>query len=236
MIKKELHSFFSSPIGYLAIAIFIIVNGLFLFIFKTEFNVLNAGFADLNSFFFLTPWLFVFLIPAITMKSFADEIQSGTIEILKTKPITNWQIVNGKFISSMLLILFMLLCTFIYIYTIYQLGNPVGNIDFASTFGSYLGLLLIASSFVSIGIFTSSYSKNQIIAFLIAVLFSFLLYYGFELISSFSNNFGLNIKKIGMYEHYQSISRGVIDTRDLIYFTSITLFFLFLTNKRISKL
>ena len=236
MIKKELQSYFYSPIGYLVIALFIIFNGLFLFVFKTDFNILNAGFADLNSFFYLNPWLFIFLIPALTMRSFSDEIQAGTIEILKTKPISNWQIVLGKFFSSLTLILIMLLLSLIYVYTIYQLGNPIGNIDFASTFGAYLGLLLMASSFISIGLFTSTLSNNQVIAFLLAVFVSFLLFYGFEFISDFSNNSNLFIKNLGIHEHFKNISRGIIDTRDLIYFGSLTTFFLILTYLKVERL
>lgn len=236
MIKKELHTFFSSSIGYLVIALFIIINGLFLFVFKTDFNILNAGFADLNSFFYLSPWIFIFLIPAITMKSFADEIQTGTIEILKTTPLSNWQIVMGKFMSALLLIGIMLLGSTIYVFTVYQLGKPIGNIDFGSTLGSYIGLFFLASSLISVGLFTSSYSKNQIVAFLVAVFISFFLYYGFELISEFSNLSNLFIKKLGMYEHFQSIGRGVIDTRDLIFFLSLSVFFLALTKLRLEKL
>ena len=235
MLKKELHTFFSSPIGYLVIALFVIINGLFLFVFKTEFNILNAGFADLNSFFYLSPWIFVFLIPAITMRSFSDEIHAGTIEILKTKPISNWQIVLGKFLSSLVLIVIMLLISLVYLYTINQLSKPQGNIDFASAFGSYIGLLFMAGSFISIGLFTSTFSKNQIVAFLIAVFISFVIFYGFEFISTFFNN-PLFIKKLGMYEHFKSISRGVLDTRDLIYFISATTIFLFLTIFKVGRL
>jgi ABC-2 type transport system permease protein len=236
MITKELHSYFSSPIGYLVIVLFLIFNGLFLFVFKTDFNIFNAGFADLNSFFYLSPWLFVLLIPALTMRSFSDEIQAGTIEILKTKPISDWQIVLSKFLSSLTLIFIMLLLSLSYVYTVYQLGNPIGNINFASTFGSYLGLLLIASSFISIGLFTSTLSNNQIIAFLLAVFVSFLLFYGFEFISDFSNNANLLIKNLGMFEHFTRISKGVIDTRDLIYFGSLTTFFLVLTRFKVERL
>ena len=176
MIKKELHTFFTSPIGYLVVGIFIIMNGLFLFVFKTDFNILNAGFADLNSFFYLTPWVFIFLIPAITMRSFSDEIHTGTIEILKTKPISNWQITLGKYLGALILICITLIPTLIYVYSIYKLGNPIGNLDFASILGSYIGLLFLASAFVAIGLFTSTLAKNQIVAFLTAVFLSFLIY------------------------------------------------------------
>lgn len=232
MIKKELHTFFSTPIGYLVIALFLLFNGLFLFVFKTEFNILNAGFSDLNAFFYLTPWIFIFLIPAITMRSFSDEIQAGTIEILKTKPISNWQIVMGKYLGSLLLILIALVPSLIYYFTIYQLGNPVGNIEFSTTFGSYIGLLFLAATFVAIGLFSSTFSNNQIVSFLIAVCISFVLYYVFELISS--NN--LSIQNMGMYQHFQNIGKGIIDTRDIIYFLSVTLFFLILTKMRVERL
>ena len=236
MINKELHTYFSSPIGYLVIALFIISNGLFLFVFKTDFNMLNAGFADLNSFFYLSPWLFIFIIPAMTMRSFSDEIQSGTIEILKTTPLSNWQIVLGKFFSSLILVLILLILSLLYVYTIYQLGNPKGNLDVASTFGAYLGLVFLASSFISVGLFASTLSKNQIVAFLLAVFLSFVLFYGFEFLADLSNNTILTIKNLGMYEHFQNLSKGVIDTRDVIYFISISALFLVITKLKVEKL
>ena len=234
ILKKEFNSFFASPIAYLVIGVFLLMNGLFLWIFKGDFNILNAGFADLNSFFYFVPWVFLFLIPAITMKSFADEFNSGTIELLKTKPVSDWQIVFGKFLASLLLVVVALLPTLTYIYTVYQLSNPVGNIDFGSTIGSYIGLLFLATTYTAIGLFTSTLSKNQIIAFILAVFITFFLYYGLDAISnSLGNN--LSIKKIGINEHFKSISRGVIDTRDVIYFLSVTLFFLFITKTRLDN-
>lgn len=232
MIKKELYTFFSTPIGYLVIALFLLFNGLFLFVFKTDFNILNTGFSDLNAFFYLTPWVFIFLIPAITMRSFSDEIQTGTIEILKTKPISNWKIVIGKHIGSFLLILIALVPSLIYYFTIYKLGNPVGNIEFSTTFGSYIGLLFLATSFISIGLFSSTFSNNQIVSFLIAVCISFVLYYVFELVAD--NN--ITIQNMGMHQHFQNISKGIIDTRDVIYFVSISMFFLILTKIRVERL
>jgi ABC-2 type transport system permease protein len=178
ILKKEFNSFFTSPIAYLVIGVFLLINGLFLWVFKDNFNILNAGFADLNSFFFLAPWVFLFLIPAITMKSFADEYSTGTIELLKTKPISDWQIVFGKFTASLLLISIAILPTFTYIYSIYQLGSPVGNLDFGSTIGSYIGLLFLAATYTSIGLFTSTISKNQIVAFILGVFITFILFYG----------------------------------------------------------
>ena len=235
ILKKEFNSFFASPIAYLVIGVFLLVNGLFLWTFDDDFNVLNAGFADLISFFYLAPWVLLFLIPAITMKMFADEFQTGTIELLKTKPISNWQIVLGKFWAALILIFIAIIPTFVYVYSISELGNPVGNIDFGSTFGSYLGLFLLAGSYAAIGLFTSTLSKNQIVAFLLSVFIVFFFYYGFDALSNLFVNSGYTIQLFGMNEHFKSISRGVIDTRDILYFLSIILFFLFITKQKLSN-
>jgi len=160
IFKKELNSFFSSPIGYLVIAVYLVFNGLFLWVFEGDFNILHAGFADLNSYFFLAPWIFLFLIPAITMRSFSDEINTGTIEILKTKPITTWQLVIGKYLGALTLVILAIIPTLIYVYSIYQLGNPKGNINFGVAIGSFIGLLFLASSYTAIGIFSSTISKK----------------------------------------------------------------------------
>ncbi|CAM1340980.1 gliding motility-associated ABC transporter permease subunit GldF [Tenacibaculum aestuarii] len=235
LLKKEFNSFFASPIAYLVIGVFLLVNGLFLWVFKDNFNILNAGFADLNSFFYLAPWLFLFLIPAITMKSFADEFNSGTIEILKTKPLTDWQIVLGKFFASLLLVVIALLPTLTYAYTVYQLGSPVGNLDVGSTIGSYLGLLFLASTYTAVGLFTSTLSKNQIVAFILSVFITFALFYGFDAVSSSLGNSGYALQQFGISEHFKSISRGVVDTRDIIYFISVTVFFLFITKQQLKN-
>tara|TARA_B110000091_G_C13654988_1_gene407058 strand:+ start:114 stop:833 length:720 start_codon:yes stop_codon:yes gene_type:complete len=235
ILKKEFNSFFASPVAYLVMGVFLLINGLFLWVFKDDFNLLNAGFADINPFFYLTPWVFLFLIPAITMKSFADEFNSGTIEILKTRPVSNWQIVLGKFWASLLLVLVALIPTLIYVYTIYQLGNPIGNLDLGSIIGSYIGLLFLAATYTAIGLFTSTLSKNQIVAFILGVFITFLLFYGFDAISNSFSNQSLTIQKFGINEHFKSISRGVIDTRDLVYFISVTLFFLFITKSRLEN-
>tara|TARA_B110000090_G_scaffold207428_1_gene258866 strand:+ start:849 stop:1568 length:720 start_codon:yes stop_codon:yes gene_type:complete len=235
ILKKEFNSFFASPVAYLVMGVFLLINGLFLWVFKDDFNLLNAGFADINPFFYLTPWVFLFLIPAITMKSFADEFNSGTIEILKTRPVSNWQIVLGKFWASLLLVLVALIPTLIYVYTIYQLGNPIGNLDLGSIIGSYIGLLFLAATYTAIGLFTSTLSKNQIVAFILGVFITFLLFYGFDAISNSFSNQSLTIQKFGINEHFKSISRGVIDTRDLVYFISVTLCFLFITKSRLEN-
>ena len=232
ILKKELNSFFASPIGYLVIAVFLVINGLYLWVFKGDFNILNAGFADLNSFFFIAPWFFLFLIPAITMRSFSDEFRLGTIELLKTKPLTDWQIVLGKYAGALLLIIIALLPTLIYVNSIVQLGLPTGNLDIGSTIGSYIGLLFLASAYTAVGIFTSTLSNNQIVAFILSIIISFFLFYGFEALADLTSSEML--RGFGMNEHFKSISRGVIDTRDIIYFASITVFFLFLTKLKLN--
>ena len=235
ILKKEFNSFFASPIAYLVIGVFLLNNGLFLFIFNDDFNILNAGFADITTFFYLAPWVFLFLIPAVTMKSFADEFNTGTIELLKTKPISNWQIVLGKFWASLLLVCIAIIPTFVYVYTVYQLGNPVGNIDFGSTIGSYIGLLFLAATYTAVGLFTSTLSKNQIVAFILGVFITFMLFYGFDAIANSFGNLGFAIQQFGINEHFKSISRGVIDTRDILYFLSVTFFFLFITKMRLDN-
>ena len=235
ILKKEFNSFFASSIAYLVIGVFLLISSLFLFVFNDDFNILNAGFADVTPFFNLAPWVFLFLIPAITMKSFADEYNTGTIELLKTNPISDWQIIMGKFWASLLLILIAIIPTFLYVFTVYQLGNPIGNIDFGSTIGSYVGLLFLASTYTAIGLFTSTLSKNQIVAFILSIFITFILLYGFDAISNSFGSAFLTIKKIGINEHFKSISRGVIDSRDIIYFLSVTFLFLFSTKLRLEN-
>jgi len=234
LLLREIKSFFGSPIGYLVIAIFLLLNGLFLWVFPGEFNILDSGFADLSPFFTLSPWILIFLIPAVTMRSFSDEKKQGTIELLFTKPLTMWEIVNGKFFGSLLLIIIALLPTLIYVGVISNLGNPQGNIDMGSTMGSYFGLLFLISGYTSIGIFTSTLSDNQIVAFIISVFMCFIFYFGFEGISgSLGGNF---VAALGMDYHFKSMSRGVLDTRDIIYFISITMLFLSLTVYKLKSL
>jgi ABC-2 type transport system permease protein len=229
IILREIKSFFGSPIGYLVIAIFLIINGLFLWVFEGEYNILNTGFADLTPFFTLAPWILIFLIPAVTMRSFSDEKRQGTLELLLTKPLSVWQIVSGKFLGALLLIIMAIIPTFIYVWVIYGLGLPEGNIDMGSTIGSYFGLLFLISGYSAIGIFTSTLSENQIVAFIVAVFLCFFLYFAFEGLATVLPSFSTFISALGMQDHYKSISRGVIDTRDIFYFVSITVAFLSFT-------
>jgi ABC-2 type transport system permease protein len=226
ILLREIKSFFGSPIGYLVIGLFLLLNGLFLWVFEGDFNILNSGFADLNPFFTLAPWILLFLIPAVTMRSFSDEKKQGTIELLLTKPLSIWEIVNGKFLGSLLLITIAILPTILYIIALQPLGLPEGNLDFGSTIGSYFGLMFLIAAYTAIGIFTSTLSENQIVAFLLSVLVCFIFYFGFEGISSFSPIFSDTIASFGMDYHYKSISRGIIDTRDIIYFISVSVLFL----------
>jgi len=230
ILRKELNLFFASPIGYLVISVFLVTNGLFLWVFKGDFNILNAGFADLNSFFYITPWFFIFLIPAITMRSFSDEIRLGTIEILKTKPISGWQIIMGKYLGSFVLIILAIIPTLTYVYTVNRLGNPVGNLDFGSTLGSYFGLLFLAGTFTSIGLFASTLSNNQIVSFIIGAIFCFILFYGFDAIAELVSFNNFQVETLGMNYHFRSLSRGVVDSSDIVYFISFSYLFLSLTK------
>jgi ABC-2 type transport system permease protein len=236
LLFREIKSFFGTPIGYLVIAIFLILNGLFLWIFDGEYNILNSGFADLSPFFTISPWILIFLITAVTMRSFSDEMKQGTLELLLTKPLSIWQIVNGKFFGAVLLIVIAIIPTFIYVYVISSLGMPEGNIDMGSTIGSYFGLLFLISGYSAIGIFTSTLSDNQIVAFLLAVFLCFFFYFGFDGIATYLPSIENFISNLGMNSHFKSMSRGVIDTRDLLYFVSITILFLSLTVFKLKSL
>ncbi|MEI7596882.1 MAG: gliding motility-associated ABC transporter permease subunit GldF [Bacteroidota bacterium] len=237
LLKKEINNFFGSIIGYIVIGVFLIINGLFLWVFPLEFNILDGGYSSVDGLFVLAPWVFLFLIPAITMRSFADEKKMGTIELLLTKPITDMQLVLSKFFAGVILVFLSVLPSLIYYFTVYYLGSPVGNIDSGGTWGSYIGLFFLASSFVSVGLFSSSITDNQVVSFIIAVTLCLLTYIGFEFIYSLDlfGGFDLFIKNMGISAHYSSMSRGVIDTRDVIYFGSLMGLFLLLTRISIQK-
>lgn len=234
--RKELHQFFSSLTGYITIILFLIVNALYLFVLKDS-NIFDFGYATLLSFFELAPWIFIFLIPALAMRSFADEYRSGTFETLQTRPLTSWQIVWGKYIAVIIVIIISLIPTFLYVITIHSLSAS-GGIDGGAITGSYMGLFLLASVFAAISIWCSSLTSNAVVAFLLSVFACLILYFGFSAISKlpvFTGNADYYIEMIGIDFHYQSISRGVVDTRDVIYFLSIIFFFLFSTQKNLRK-
>jgi ABC-2 type transport system permease protein len=228
---KEINAFFSSLIGYIVIAVFLVVLGLFLFVFP-DTSLLDYGFASLDPFFELAPGIFLFLIPAVTMRTFAEEKQSGTIELLATRPVSELAIIGGKFLACLALVFFALLPTLLYYFTVHSLGDPKGNIDAGAIAGSYLGLLFLASAFVAIGVFASSLTTNQIVSFLLAVALCFWFYWGFQYLSNLPVLVGYAdsiVINMGMMHHYDSLSRGVVDSRDVVYFVSITGLFIFMT-------
>jgi ABC-2 type transport system permease protein len=233
--KKEFGQFFSSLTGYIAIIVFLLVNGLVLFVFRD--NILDSGYASLEQFFSFAPWILIFLIPAINMRSFSDEYKGGTFELLRTMPVTVWQIILGKFFGGLIVALIALLPTIIYYFTINSLASGAG-IDAGAAVGSYLGLLFLATVFTAISVCISSGGNNSIVAFILSVISCAFLYYGFHAISQlplFENGADYYLEMFGIDFHYQSISKGVLDTRDIIYFISLTVFFLLITQQQILK-
>lgn len=234
IFKKEIRYFFSSLIGTIVLVLFLAINSYFLWIDPANdyLDILNSGFATLEPLFTIAPWMYLILIPAMTMRAFAEEKSNGTIELLLTKPLSEYNIIIGKFLAYFTLLALTLIPTVVYYITVYQLGYPKGNIDQGATLGSYLGLFLLGASFVSIGIFSSVITKSQIISLLISLLLCLFFYSGFELISNFgeANAVSFVIKQFGIEEHYYNISRGIIDSRDLVYYGCLIGGFLLLTK------
>ncbi len=231
---KEFNSFLNSLIAYIVIGAFLTGIGLLTWVFP-ETSVLDYGFADLDTLFSMAPYVFIFLIPAITMKSFAEEKKMGTLELLLTKPLSDWSVVLGKFLATWALVFLALVPTVIYYFSVYKLGNPVGNVDSAGVMGSYIGLALLAMIFSAFGLFASSLTSNQIVSFILAAFLCFLIYIGFDSLSSFGGNAALSIKQLGIIYHYESLSKGLVDSRDVIYFLSVTGFILLTTKLVISS-
>ena len=232
LYKKEISNFISSLIGIIVVVVFLLITGLFLWVFQTDFNLLSYGYANLDGLFILAPWVFLFLVPAVTMRSFAEENRTGTIEMLLTTPLSDWQIIFAKFLASVTLVLLALIPTGVYYFSVYRLGMPMGNLDSGGIIGSYIGLFLLSSSFVAIGIFCSSVTNNQILAFILSVFLCGFTYIAFEFLFSLSlfGSIDLFIQRLGMSAHYSSISRGVVDTRDILYFLSVIALFLSMTK------
>jgi ABC-2 type transport system permease protein len=231
IFAKELNSFFNSLVAYIVMVVFLTGMGLLMWVFP-ETSVLDYGYADLETLFSLGPYVFMFLIPAITMRSLAEEKKTGTIELLLTRPLTDWQIILGKYLACFAIVLFCLIPTLLYYFTVYKLGNPVGNVDTAGVIGSYIGLALLGGVFVSIGIFASSITSNQIVSFILAVFLCFIFFSGFQSIASV-NVWGSTaplIEQLGILSHYQSMSRGLLDSRDLLYFMSVVGLMLLITR------
>ncbi|MDR1886796.1 MAG: gliding motility-associated ABC transporter permease subunit GldF [Prevotellaceae bacterium] len=225
--KKEIVSFFSSLTGYIAIVVFLALTGWFMWINPGEFNILDGGYASIDTLFFIAPWVFLFLVPAVTMRSFAEERKTGTIELLLTHPISEMQLVMAKYLAAVTLVLFSLIPCLIYFATVYYTGNPTGNIDSGGTWGSFIGLFFLASAYAAIGIFASSLTDNQIVAFIVSAVLCFFAYAGFDGLASMATLKSVNafIISMGINEHYKSLSRGVIDIRDIMYFVIVSAVF-----------
>ncbi|MCU4175124.1 gliding motility-associated ABC transporter permease subunit GldF [Carboxylicivirga sp. N1Y90] len=232
LLKREISSFFSSIIGALVISVFLLITGLFLWVLPGDLNIIFGGYASLESLFYLAPWVYLFLVPAVTMRLFADERKMGTLDLLLTRPISEMQIVLSKYLAGLILVAISLLPTLLYVFSVVRLGNPVGNLDMGGTWGSYIGLFFLAAVYVAIGTFSSSLSDNQIVAFVIAVVLCFTFYTGFDSLAALPGlkSMSETIRMIGIDSHYSSVSRGVLDSRDIIYFLSLIFFFVFLTK------
>ena len=236
IFRKEISQFFSSPIAYISMGVFLTAVGMLLWVLP-DTSLLENGYADMSLFFTLTPYVLLFLVPAITMRAIADEVRAGTLEWLMTKPVSRWQIVGGKFLASWLLVVLTLVPTLIYYVTLYQLGSPVGNIDSAGVAGSYVGLVLLAGVFVSIGLWASSLNDNQVVAFVVGVFFCVLLYVGLSSLAGLSIFGGLAyyLSYFALDEQYRALGRGLIDSRNVIYLCSLIGLFLLLTVNRLAR-
>jgi len=232
LFKKEISGFFSSLTGYLVMGVFLLLNSLFMWIVPGQFNVVENGYATMDPLFAIAPWVFLFLVPAITMRMFSEEKRTGTLDLLYTRPVSELQIILSKFLASWALVLFSLVPTLIYFWSVSRLGSPPGNMDMGGTWGSYTGLLFLGGIYAAVGVFASSLTGNQIVAFILAVFLSFLMYLGFEFLSGIagSGSTVFLISRMGISYHYNSISRGVIDSRDMLYFAGVI--FLFLVGTR----
>ena len=236
IFRKEVNQFFSSPIAYIIMGVFLTAVGLLLWVFP-DTSLLDTGYADMGAFFNLTPYVMLFMVPAITMRSIADEIRTGTLEWLLTKPVGRWGVVVGKFGASWLLVILTLLPTLVYYITLYQLGSPVGNIDSAGVFGSYVGLMLLAGVFVAIGTWASSLNDNQVVAFVLGVFFCFLLYVGLSALAGLMAPGGLAyyLSYFALDEQYRALGRGLIDSRNIVYLSSLIFLFLLLTVNQLRQ-
>lgn len=230
ILIKEINEFLDSLIAYVVMGVFLTGIGLLIWVFP-DTNVLDYGYATLDTLFSLAPYVFMFLIPAITMKSFAEEKRSGTLELLYTLPFRQHDIVLGKFLAGFLLVIFSLIPTLIYYYSLSALGNPLGNLDTPGIFGAYIGLVLLGGVFTAIGIFASAITQNQIVSFITSAFLCYILYSGFNSVADFSmwGNKSSTVESLGMLFHYNSLSRGVIDLTDITYFMGLGYLLLLLT-------
>jgi ABC-2 type transport system permease protein len=227
IFRKEINGFFSSLTGYFVIIVFLLVNSLFMWVFPGEWNILDSGYAGLDTLFFLSPWVFLFLVPAVTMRMIAEEKRLGTIELLYSKPVSEREIIWGKYFAAVALVLLSLLPCLVYYVSVYLLGEIPGNLDKGGTWGAFTGLFFLAAIYASAGIFSSALTDNQVIAFIIAVLISFFMFMGFDLFAYLPGLKKLDefVIGLGINEHYKSMSRGVIDLKDILYFVAVSVIF-----------
>lgn len=237
ILLKEISTFFSTITGYIAVGIFLVVTSWFMWISPGELNVIDGGMANLDTLFYIAPWVFLLLVPAVTMRSFAEEKKTGTIELLLTRPVTELQLVMGKVLGAVVLVFIALIPTLIYLISLIYLASPVGNVDLGAIWGSFIGLFFLAAIYVSIGVFASSLTDNQIVSFILAAVLCLFMYTGFDSLSEFpmlkfADSF---IIKLGINEHYKSISKGVIDSRDILYFVSAIAVFVYGTKLKVES-
>jgi ABC-2 type transport system permease protein len=236
IFKKEISTFFNSLIAYIVIGVFLLITSLMLWMYPSS-NVLDYGYAEMTSFFDFCPYIFLFLIPAITMRMFSEEFRTGTLELLFTKPITLWGIILGKYFASLCIILLALIPTIVYYFSIYALGNPLGNIDSAAVVGSYFGLVLLSAAYAAIGIFTSAISKNQVVAFILAAIVCYIFYDGIGQLSNlFSGGFQFYLSYLGLDFHYASLGKGMLDSRNFVFLMSFSALFLVFTQMVLNKI
>lgn len=224
---KEINGFFSSLTGYIVIVVFLLVNSLFMWVFPGQWNILDSGYAGLDTLFFLAPWIFLFLVPAVTMRMFAEEKRLGTMELIYSKPVSEREIIYGKYLASVCLVLMALLPCLIWYVSVHILGEVPGNIDKGGTLGAFIGLFFLASIYASAGLFASSLTDNQVISFIVAVVLCLILFAGFDAIAYLPGLKEIDefIIRLGINEHYKSMSRGVIDIRDAVFYLSVAAIF-----------
>lgn len=234
ILQKELKTFFSTSIGYIVIALFMLATGLVLWVFPGQSNIIDSGYANLDALFHLAPWLYLFLCPAVTMRMIAEERQTGTIELLLTKPISKWSIILGKLFAGWIVVIIALLPSLLWLVSVFCLAE--NGVDYGAFWGSWLGLLFLALAYLSVGLFGSTLSKNQIVVFIVSASVCFALYYGFELVGSLaSGQVSYFLRCFGMHAHYESIARGVIDSRDIVYFLFVSFLFSLVAKCNLSK-
>lgn len=230
-LTKELKVYFSGVLGYLIIGIYLLINGLMLWVFNGPFNLLEGGYASLGNYFGLAPWVFLFLIPAVSMRVFSDELKSGMMELLVVRPLSTTSLVFAKYLGTLSVVVLSILPTLIYLWSMSALGSPVGNLDWGAAMGSFIGLLLLGAAYTAVSVFASALTTNNVVAFVLGVAFNMGLYLGFEALADLYKFSGweLTVRQFGINEHYISLSRGVLDMRDLAYFLAVILTFLSLT-------